>query len=391
MKALMNFRKNSYFIKLCALAFTVLPGANRVILFIIISHLTSASDFSLFSSSYSFAVIISMIGGIGVGTVILKYGCEPGVYKFIKASFSACLISSVSGGVILIFFPQIVNANLFSTVLLAFALVINQILRHMIIVKKLFLIGAVMELCLALFPILFVLGITDNYALALSCVYILQSCAVVIIFFKDNDSKIPPLEAFYIGHSNLISSGILYFLPMVCLSLTNAEITKAVSLLVTAAGIVTVFPRAMLNMKIRDYLCLLQKDKHGYYLEAKKFKLKVSAVMVFGIITMMVYGVVVINGLPITHIVILCLAISLFIFAAQYSVLETMMVNLIGEEKRLLVLNFVTFALFIATYFILNHLPVSNYLLSFSILCFVIFISYTFRYFVLKRFISGGK
>lgn len=388
MKYIMKFFKSDYFVKLCALAFTVLPGANRVILFVTISHLTSASYFSLFSSGYSFAVIISMVGGIGVGTVILKYGSEFGLWGFIKTAVLACLISMVAGLVILMFFPQLINANLYGIILLAFGLVVNQILRHMIIVKKLFFIGAAMEFLLAVFPVLFVLGITVDYILTLSFVYILQSVTVVLLFFRDNDSKIDYVEAFYIGHSNLISSGILFFLPMICLSLTNAEITKAVSLLVTAAGIVTVFPRAMLNIRIRDYQQYLQRDKSRYYIEAKKFKCKVSMVMISGIIIMMIYGSMIIKDLPVIDTIILCMAISLFIFAAQYSVLETMVVNLIGEEKRLLLLNFITFAIFIVTYLILNHLKSIHYLLSFATLCFVIFISYMSRYLILERVIQ---
>lgn len=388
MKYIMKLLKNDYFVKLCALAFTVLPGANRVILFVTISHLTSASYFSLFSSGYSFAVIISMIGGIGVGTVILKYGSEFGLWNFIKTAVFACLISMAAGLVILIFFPQLINANLYGIVCLAFGLVVNQILRHMIIVKKLFFIGAAMEFLLAVFPVLFVLGITGDYILTLSFVYILQSVTVVLFSFRDNDSKIDYVEAFYIGHSNLISSGILFFLPMICLSLTNAEITKAVSLLVTAAGIVTVFPRAMLNMRIRDYQQYLQRDKARYYIEAKKFKFKVSMVMITGIMVMMIYGIIVIKDLPVISIVVLCMTISLFIFAAQYSVIETMVVNLIGEEKKLLLLNFISFVLFICTYLILSYLNISHYLLSFTTLCLIVFISYIFRYVVLKRIIQ---
>lgn len=48
----MNFKQKgkiiSYILKLSVLAFTVLPGANRVVLFYIISHVTTTEYFAFF-------------------------------------------------------------------------------------------------------------------------------------------------------------------------------------------------------------------------------------------------------------------------------------------------------------------------------------------------------
>ena len=59
-----------------------------------------------------------------------------------------------------------------------------------------------------------------------------------IFCFVDNGKTIKLREAFIIGHSNLVSSGILYFLPIASLSLVGPVITKAVSLMITTAGII---------------------------------------------------------------------------------------------------------------------------------------------------------
>ncbi|HEA9676991.1 TPA: O8 family O-antigen flippase, partial [Escherichia coli] len=112
----MNFKQKgkiiSYILKLSVLAFTVLPGANRVVLFYIISHVTTTEYFAFFSSAYSYAIVMSMIGGVGVGTVIIKYGSEFGIVNFIKIAFIAIIISSIAGGIIIFSFWEVTRLGI---------------------------------------------------------------------------------------------------------------------------------------------------------------------------------------------------------------------------------------------------------------------------------------
>lgn len=48
-----------------------------------------------------------MIGGVGVGTVIIKYGSEFGIVNFIKIAFIAIIISSIAGGIIIFLFGKL--------------------------------------------------------------------------------------------------------------------------------------------------------------------------------------------------------------------------------------------------------------------------------------------
>ncbi|EHW5162787.1 O8 family O-antigen flippase, partial [Escherichia coli] len=124
----------------------------------------------------------------------------------------------------------------------------------------------------------------------LGSLYIIQSLLTAFFCFVDNGKTIKFREAFIIGHSNLVSSGILYFLPIASLSLVGPVITKAVSLMITTAGIITVFPRAMLNMKIVDIQSLYNNDRGEFLKESARFKNRVACVMLLGVIIMIAYG-----------------------------------------------------------------------------------------------------
>ncbi len=137
----MNFKQKgkiiSYILKLSVLAFTVLPGANRVVLLYNITC-NNNTVFCFFSSAYSYAIVMSMIGGVGVGTVIIKYGSEFGIVNYIKIASIAIILSSIAGGIIIFSFWEVTRLGIIGLLLMSIGLTMNQIIRYMIIVKKIF-------------------------------------------------------------------------------------------------------------------------------------------------------------------------------------------------------------------------------------------------------------
>ncbi|RFU90116.1 MULTISPECIES: hypothetical protein [Citrobacter] len=374
--------------KLSALAFTTLPGANRVVLFYIIAHVTTTHYFGLFSSAYSYAIILSMVGGVGVGTEMLKYGAELGIVGFIKASLWAVVISLFSGVIILLSFGNVIQLSFLGVALLSIGLTMNQILRYMIIVKKNFLVGAINELIFILPPLIFIFYRKLDILTVLGSLYIIQSLLVVLLFFKDKKHNINAKEAFLIGHSNLISSGILYFLPIISLILAGSDITKVITLMVTTAGIITVFPRAILNMSIRDFQTYIQHDKVKYAAKSNEFKRQVSAIMLFGIIIMIAYGAFAAKDVSLLSVIFIGFSIALFIFLGQYSILETTMINLVGKEKLSLMLNLVSFLIFLATFFILQYININSAVIPMFLLCLMVSVSYLSRYLIMKKVLN---
>ncbi|HAH0816140.1 TPA: O8 family O-antigen flippase, partial [Escherichia coli] len=111
--------------------------------------------FAFFSSAYSYAIVMSMIGGVGVGTVIIKYGSEFGIVNYIKIASIAIILSSIAGGIIIFSFWEVTRLGIIGLLLMSIGLTMNQIIRYMIIVKKNFLIGAINEVIFILPPFVF--------------------------------------------------------------------------------------------------------------------------------------------------------------------------------------------------------------------------------------------
>lgn len=388
----MNFKQKgkiiSYILKLSVLAFTVLPGANRVVLFYIISHVTTTQYFAFFSSAYSYAIVMSMIGGVGVGTVIIKYGSEFGIVNYIKIASIAIILSSIAGGIIIFSFWEVTRLGIIGLLLMSIGLTMNQIIRYMIIVKKNFLIGAINEVIFILPPFVFLFIKDINIIILLGSLYIIQSLLTAFFCFVDNGKTIKLREAFIIGHSNLVSSGILYFLPIASLSLVGPVITKAVSLMITTAGIITVFPRAMLNMKIVDIQSLYNNDRGEFLKESARFKNRVACIMLLGVIIMIAYGCLINRTSSIVDIIYIGLSLSLFIFMGQYTILETTLINLVGKENISLILNSLSFIFFVGVYYILKIIDLKNTTLTMFLLCSIVFISYSIRYYIINKVLN---
>ncbi|HCM9323851.1 hypothetical protein YA43_04530 [Enterobacter hormaechei subsp. steigerwaltii] len=376
--------------KLWSLLFTVLPGVNRVLLFFIVSHVVTTHTFALFSSVYSIAVIISMIGGVGVGTVILKNNTEFGMLGFLKATIIGFVTSICSAIIILFFFKDVLSSSWLGLIILSVGLIMNQILRYMIIVNKSFKIGTFNELVLMLPSLIFLVMSQIDLISILGIMYIIQSLLVVLICFKDSSN--PKLNyfkgAFYIGNSNLISSGILYFLPMIAFSLSGAEITSIISLMVTAAGIITVFPRAMLNLKVKELHLILLNNKEQYYDQSRCFKKQIIYIMLLGFIAMMGYVYLAAKNASTIEIMIVGLCIFSFISVGQYSIIESTLINLVGKEKLSLLLNAITFTIFIIMYYIMHKFISFPPLIAIVILSGTVLIAYYIRYFVMKKVLA---
>ncbi|MDF6315676.1 hypothetical protein NMT58_24210, partial [Escherichia coli] len=91
---------------------------------------TTTQYFAFFSSAYSYAIVMSMIGGVGVGTVIIKYGSEFGIVNYIKIASIAIILSSIAGGIIIFSFWEVTRLGIIGLLLMSIGLTMNQIIRY---------------------------------------------------------------------------------------------------------------------------------------------------------------------------------------------------------------------------------------------------------------------
>lgn len=379
--------------RIFALFYTILPGANRAIFFLIASHTLTDINFANFSVTYSLAIVISMVGGTGIGTLILKDNVSLDVINLIKSSIIAMGISIPILFIIYLYNYLIINPILLF--FLSFALTINQIYRNEIILKKKFMHGTLYETSvLVTCSISLIIFTEDNVLYSMSFLYIMLTVVLKYLESSKASSKRYNLsQASYISYSNLVSSGILFFFPSMTLVLTTPNTTKVVSLLVSIIGIVSVFPRSIFNYKlfeVKNYLFAKDEVKFKEYIN---FFRKVTSVLIcLSTIFALFYVSVVANiGMEnkFNYVFILVLLISLYIYIGQLFIPETTLVNMIGYEKYSLLLNVINFLFFIFTYFILKLIRVNGDFLPVYILSASVIFGYLIRSMLINIKIKG--
>nr|ELR5246877.1 hypothetical protein [Providencia rettgeri] len=346
--------------KILVLIFTIMPGANRVITFFLLSIIYNVDIFSNFSASYSFSIIISMIGGVGIGTSILKHGITLDHLSLLNAVCIGLLISIPA--ITLIYFLFQFQFTFISMLICGAGFTANQIFRHQVLVNKDFLLGSISELIL-LTPLIFLPLFKTDPLFFIGIFYIFTF--TVLSYSKSEKKEIynryTIKESIIIGYSNLISTGILFFLPIICNEMTTDDIAALIGLLITVAGIVTVFPRAIVSYHIKDIqLVFLEKKELEYFKRTKELKTNIINIMLIGFIIMFSYTAFISRQIIIYDVLIINIAIASFLFLGQYSIIETTLINLIGKEKISIALNVFCFLIFGVSYFIVVNLQPLN-------------------------------
>ncbi|EJL6928587.1 hypothetical protein NMT03_004700, partial [Vibrio alginolyticus] len=122
--------------KLSSLAFVALPGFSRLVIFYIAALMLDTNSFASFSSAYSLAVVVAMVGAIGSGLLILKDEIAVTVSSLLKFTVISVIVSLP---IFFIFFLNSNDVELFVYLfLLGLGLSANQVLRHSIILEKKF-------------------------------------------------------------------------------------------------------------------------------------------------------------------------------------------------------------------------------------------------------------
>ncbi|ELI5388267.1 hypothetical protein RRJ89_000773 [Vibrio parahaemolyticus] len=377
--------------KLSSLVFVALPGFSRLVIFYIAALMVDTNSFASFSSVYSLAIVVAMVGAIGSGLLILKDEIAVTVSSMLKFTVISVIVSLP---VFFIFFLNSNDLELFVYLfILSLGLSANQILRHSIILEKRFFLGAFYETVLILSSLICIFLFTNHLIFSIGVSYILTSITFSLIkspLNKDKKNNINIKSIMVIGYSNLASSGILFLLPTFSAVISEAEITKVTSLLVSVIGVVTVFPRAIYNLKIIDFKRLLEeRDVCNYKISLFDYRKKVYLIMAMGILFVNFYALTIETDIPRINIFIYSLIISSFICIGQVFMPETNMMNFINKEKYLMFLNFFVFFLFFFSFLIIKNLNFLDGFYSIQVLCLLISFLYAIRSALVIREIEG--
>lgn len=329
-----------------------------------------------------------MVGGVGVGTLVMKNNIELNGRRLLAYSFIGLALSSPV--IVISFFFFFDSSSIIAAVLLSFSLTLNQIYRNEIIINKKFSLGSIYE-SLLIIIVMISCYTNQNTLMNISLGYVFVT---FLIKYLDkvtiSNESINIVESIYIGYSNLISTGILFFLPIISNNLFSPDLSAEISLIVSTVGLISVFPRAIFNLKLREMKdSLFGRDIVTYNNFIKDFRVKTLYIVIASSLAVYIYCYLVLDSNDPFQLFVLVLSISTFVCIGQISIPESTMINMIGHGKLSLLINLFIFISFCLTYFLIKYEFFISDLSSFIAVTQVVSVGYAVRMFIIKIKISG--
>lgn len=371
--------------QICSLIFTAAPGVIRAMIFTLLYLSLPEFEYVESSISYSNAIIIGLVGGIGVGTALIKYESQ------ISSSLWLFIMSIVISIPVYVFF-YVDSSDIFLKVLLmSIGILANFIFRFYIISFKRFYLGGVVEainfLCLAGVSLLLPGEIYE----AVFIVYI-SNLLVLSVIKSDRpalqESYHPLVKvSIFVGYTSLISSGLVFFLPSISGQWSDPELNKTLGLMIALIGIISIIPRAILNNELSNInRAIVNNDKALYEKISKKTKKLINIVVIPAVLILLVY-VILMLGYMGSQQLTLILMVGLFVYIGQFSLVESNVINFFGKEKFSFLINTVIFIVFMLS---AKYMPllISESFLGLSMVMVISSLLYLLRYFLFKRTIN---
>ncbi|MDO6707168.1 hypothetical protein [Photobacterium sp. 1_MG-2023] len=341
-----------------SLIVSVMPGAYRIYLLWMVSFFLGNSEATGLSVYYTLTTSLLMVTSLGYCLITLKdlsgVSFQDG-FKYYYKSITGILVLSFSiwGGYSL--YNDVFNLEkLYLIVFLG----IYQLERHYWLKDKRFFNLALIDLLLVLLTTL-LFGFSNNLNpyIIISLSHI-ASIFVSFICRKLNDNNTDNLsgvsanespnhfESIRVGCSNMISSGVFYFIPSAVLLFDAESFVQLIALTVTLSGVAIVFPRAVLNSYIPKVSKEVKLGKFDNCLrEEINKKIRVLCVLLYVpviiacIIYLYVSGVA-LNSQSIILVGLICATVTI----GQLYLLDSYILLFMDMDKKVLLANIMVLA-----------------------------------------------
>ncbi|WP_273858927.1 hypothetical protein [Photobacterium sp. GSS17] len=391
--------------RVLALCSSVMPGFYRLTVIFLISHFLT---FNVEKNVNLFVFItgLCMFTSLGLSISLIK-STSGEKNTLLKNSvyfthLSTLILISAAVIIIVSFFDFFELKEIGSVFLLLISLGCFQLERHFYLSDKNMKCLFYLDLLLIILTVCaFVIFGSENGINIIS----FSNVIIVLIswFFSkrfkkknvDIVNKEVTLTGIKLGYSNLISSGVMYILPMLMLSVASEKLVSIFSMVVTISGIILVFPRAALNTKIQK----LAEDARsgfvskGYYQQSNKIIRNICiAAYPLSIIASVIY--LFFNGINIFQVepkmLIVIAVMLLMLLVGQLSLIDSMLIIFLNREMIALKYNTITFMSVIICYLIFSNLDLGG---QFSIelmliILSIILICYLVRFGIFRRNIN---
>lgn len=362
--------------------FTASPGILKACIFTMLYWTLSSAKYADFVVYYSNAIIVGLVGGVGVGTIIIRN------QKKTSEAIKMIILSFVISAPVFLYFIFVKNDFALEFMIVSIGVLLNQIFRFYIISNSNLCYGGKIELLnfLLIMPLLFMFPEDPEW----SIFFAYSSNALLLFYLTEESEKIKSTRyisdltsSSVIGYTSLISSGIVFFLPQVAHDWGNENLLSTLGIVLGVVGILSIIPRSILNSKLRKINeALSSKNISEFNLECVFVKKVTNRVIIPSIIVLIFYVLIQARNIDLGLIFFLS-SMSVFIYVGQYSLVESNAVNFIGLEKLSLITNIIIFSLFLLLSKVVPSLVHDSYV-GMSCLC----ISCAIFYYIRMRFFN---
>jgi hypothetical protein len=247
-KSLINFEKLNVVIA------TGMPGAYKVIVFLLIEILLGAIVLGQTASLFSMAQILAFFTAIGWSSLILvrlpKLNVRKDLVEEFNTLFSMGMI--VYCGLLPVIF--LVGYYFFSLemtfefIALSIAWSLYQFPRHYLLSLKDYFKLIVLDLLILVFTLALILG-SQNPILSISMPFIISSIIAIYLINRSSGAcfrlKLPERKGIEFGFNNFLSGGLVLSLIPTAQHLVDAEFAGLISLFIAVTAVSLLIPRAI--------------------------------------------------------------------------------------------------------------------------------------------------
>lgn len=338
---------SKYINRLFEVLFTAAPGLIKAITFTVLFWGLKKEEYANFALIYSNSIIVGLVGGVGIGTVIIKNRAP------VKKTPIYLLFSFVISIPVFTYFYFVSNDSFGKFLLISIGVLVNQISRFYVISTSSFLYGGRFEIINLILTTLLLSIIPNEFALVIFFVYLLNILFILKMRnLKEEDDAAISIKndissALTIGYTSLISSGIVFMFPSITASWGNDDLVSSLGLILGVIGIISVVPRSVLNNKLKMINeSLINKDFIVFKAESTFIKKTTNKIILPSVVILVFYVIIQLQSFSLDVIAFL-VSISFFVYVGQYSLVESNVVNFIGKEKLSLLSNLTIFLVFI--------------------------------------------
>ena len=371
---------NKYKSWLLSVIFTASPGIIKAITFTLLFWILNNNDYANFTVIYSNSIVIGLVGGVGVGTIIIKN--RIGLNKMPIYLIMSFFISTP----VFLYFIILGEKIYLDFFLISLGVLFNQVSRFYIISRSAFVYGGRFEILNLVLTAILLLFFPHYFP---STIFFVYSLNVIFIFKMKDGHKVNTccsikddmISATTIGYTSLISSGIIFMLPSITSSWGDDDLVSSLGLILGVIGIISVIPRSILNNKLKIINeSLKYKKEIDFNKEVLFVKKATNKIILPSVLLLIIYILIQTKSFNM-YVIYFLVSISFFVYVGQYSLVESNAINFIGKEKLSLLSNiFIFFIFFVISQIVQCYMD--NGFIGMTFLC----LSCAFLYYVRMLF-----